>query len=173
MSARPALMWLALLLALVIAGCGGDEDEPAALQAPPPAQPTQSSGELPQQPAPKLERPSSEVAALLDRGTVGVVGLDGRPLVRPKTLEFASDATLEDVRWSRWSGEEAVGRGVARLLECDPTCAQGTEKRYEATVRLVRPKACSDGQFYDRAEVRLERPGGGPSDPASFVRAPC
>jgi hypothetical protein len=172
MSARLTAALLCLALALGAASCGEDEDQgTAALQAP--RSTPQGDQTLPRQPAPKLKPISKPVASELDRGLVGVVDLDGRAAIRPKRLNFASDAELENITWSVWDDREAEGSGRVRLLDCDPTCAQGKTVEFKATVRLVRPKACREGQFYDRVEVRLERTDGGPSEPASFVRAPC
>jgi hypothetical protein len=164
---------LCLALTLAAAGCGDDEDQaPPGLQAAPATTP-QGDQTLPRPPAPKLKPLSERVASELDQGTVGVVDLDGRAAIRPERLDFASDAALEEITWSRWDNREAEGSGRVRLLDCDPTCAQGKAVEFKATVRLVQPKACQEGQFYDRVEVRLERTDGGPSEPASFVRAPC
>jgi hypothetical protein len=163
---------LCLALALILAACGDDGDDGAPAQRPLQI----STGEdqtLPRAPAPKLKPLSDEVASELDRGLVGVVDLDGVAAIRPKRLDFASDATLEDITWSTWGDGAAEGSGQVRMVDCDPTCAQGKAVEFKATVRLVQPKACQEGQFYDRVEVRLERTDGGPSEPASFVRAPC
>jgi hypothetical protein len=173
MRLRPTALVLCLALTPIVAGCGDEDDPgPPSLRAAPATTP-QGDQTLPRQPAPKLKPLSERVASELDRGLVGVVDLDGRAAIRPERLNFASDAQLEDIAWSRWDSDEAEGSGRVRLLDCDPTCAQGKAVEFKATVRLVQPKACQEGQFYDRVEVRLERTDGGPSEPASFVRAPC
>jgi hypothetical protein len=162
---------LCLALALIAAGCG-DKDSGTPAQQPTPY-PTGRDQTLPEPPAPKLKPLSDDVASELDQGQVGVVDLDGRATIRPKRLDFAADAAIEDITWSSWDSREAEGSGQVRLVDCDPTCAQGKAVTFPATVRLVQPKACQEGQFYDRVDVRLERTDGGPSEPASFVRAPC
>jgi hypothetical protein len=172
MSARLTSALLCLALAPVFAACGDDKDNgtPAQRQL---HITTTDDQTLPRPPAPKLKPLSDEVASELDRGLVGVVDLDGRAAIRPKQLDFASDATLEDITWSSWDDGAAEGSGQVRMVDCDPTCGQGKAVTFKATVRLAQPKACPEGQFYDRVDVRLERTDGGPSEPASFVRAPC
>jgi hypothetical protein len=172
MRLRPTSVLLCLALTLVVAGCGDGEDGGAPAQRPLDIT-TGKDQTLPPQPAPKLKPLSERVASELDQGTVGVVDMDGRAAIRPERLDFASNAALEGITWSRWDNREAEGSGQVRLVDCDPTCAQGKAVEFKATVRLVQPKSCQEGQFYDRVEVRLERTDGGPPEPASFVRAPC
>jgi hypothetical protein len=172
MRLRLTALLLCAALAAVAAACGDDEDNGAPAQRPLHIS-TGKDQTLPRPPAPKLKPLSDEVASELDQGAVGVVDLDGRAAIRPERLDFASDAALEHITWSRWGSDEAEGSGRVRLVDCDPTCAQGKAVEFKATVRLVQPKACQEGQFYDRVEVRLERTDGGPPEPASFVRAPC
>ena len=60
------------------------------------------------------------------RGAIGVVDLGGSGRRRADRARhrLRPDA-LEDVRWTRWGADGAVGRGRAAAATCEPTCAGG------------------------------------------------
>jgi hypothetical protein len=89
--------------------------------------------------------------------------------VRPRTIDVAADATLEDVRWERWDDTGAEGAGTLSVRDCDPTCASGGRDEYAATVRLSAPRLCGRSAYFDRARVELD----GDTAPTTYVRAPC
>ena len=168
----------ALLCAALLSGCGVLDDEgPAAERTPDPATygPNQAvEREPPSFEAPKTAAPSAEVARALDAGGIGIVDLTGTIAIEPSTLETASDATLEGVRWSSWGEGGAEGSGELLLLDCQPTCAGGGTNRVPATVKLSGVKTCDGRRYFASGEVLLD-PKATPSgqQPASYLRAPC
>jgi hypothetical protein len=119
-------------------------------------------------PRPHARAASPAVAAELDAGAVGVVDLAGTVGVRPRTLETASDAVLQDLRWTRWDASGASGTGRLRELVCEPTCATGRGRFVAATVTLSSVRECGGRSYFDAARVSV--PG---EPPAVYVRAPC
>ena len=163
-----------LLLALGLGGCGelsGGSERASAPSTPEgawgPSEPGQ--GARPRPVAPPHRAPSAGVASALEAGTVGVVGIKGAVGVRPSTLDVATDAALEDLRWDRWDARGAEGSGTLSVRDCDPNCASGGKDDYPARVRLSAPRLCGGEAYFDRARVDLD---GAPA-PASYVRAPC
>ena len=164
-------------VALLLAGCGVlDEEGPAAERTPDPATygPARAvERERPSFEAPKPTAPTAEVARALDAGAIAVVDLTGTVAIEPGTLETASDATLEGVRWSEWGAGGAEGSGELALLDCQPTCAGGGTDRVPATIRLSGVKTCDGRRYFATGEVVLERDAPSGGQPASYVRAPC
>lgn len=165
-------------VALLLAGCGVlDEEGPAISKAPDPAVYGPAKAVAREQPAteaPKLAKPSASVAAALDDGAVGVVDLTGTVTIEPRTLETASDQTLEDVQWTRWGADGAQGTGRLRMLTCQPTCASGGSETIEAAISLTGVKTCDGRRYYEHARLDVDpkdTPSG--SQPATYVRAPC
>lgn len=152
---------LAVCLLLALAGCGEAERAAAPQPTVDPKLTTPGKGELP------LGDPA-RVRGDIPPGATAVLGLDGRAGVRPRRLAFAEDAELSGLTWNRWDDERAEGQGNVRLLECAPNCAQGTPRIVGATIRLEGRVSCPEGDFFDRAVVRV--PG---HDPTSFIQAPC
>ena len=152
---------IAIAAALAGGGCG--EAARAAAPAPTvdPKLTTPGNGE------PPLGEPAA-VKGDVPAGETAVLGLDGRAGVRPARLAFAEDAEINGITWNAWGDEEADGQGNVRLLECSPTCAQGTPKDVGAKIRLSGRVSCPEGDFFDRAVVDI--PG---RDPMSFIQAPC
>jgi hypothetical protein len=59
-------------------------------------------------------------------------------------LSGDSTAFLSNMKWSTWSGTEAVGTGAYKLDDCQPNCAAGTVYAVAAVVTLSQPvKVCS------------------------------
>jgi hypothetical protein len=59
-------------------------------------------------------------------------------------LSGDSTAFLASMKWSTWSGTEAVGTGTYKLNDCNPNCAGGHVYPVAATVTLSQPvKVCS------------------------------
>ena len=167
-----------LACAVLLGGCGVlDEEGPAAERTPDPAVygPAQAvkHERTPTEP-PELVPPSAAVARALDGGQIGVVDLTGTVAIEPETLETASDATLEGVRWSSWGEGGAEGTGELVVLDCQPTCAGGGTDRVPATVRLSAVATCEGRRYFASGEVVLD-PKDTPSgeQPASYLRAPC
>jgi len=165
----------AIVLAVCcLAGCGGGESEQGSQLGPPVAKgdfgPTMPGhGKRARPAAPPRKQASAPVAAQLDGGTVGVVGVDGAIGVRPASLAVAADGTIEDLKWSRWGSRKALGDGRMRILDCDPTCAGGGVDHVQVEIELSAPRLCGRATYFDRAVLT----GGGDDPPASYVRAPC
>ncbi len=160
---------LVLLLALAAAGCGAAEETavtPAATATP------DAPRDIEPTVAARTARPDAATAARLDAGAVALVDLQGAIGIRPRTLEFAKGGRIEDVAWSSWTDEGAIGRGTMVGLVCDPNCAQGTTISEPATIVLSEPVACPPGRFFDRARIEVAS-----SDPdaasTSWLAAPC
>lgn len=154
--------------ALGVAGCGGGGEEREASSS-------SSSTSSQVSKLPKVAaKPSTQpvAAAVQDRlaaGEVAVSDLAGKAAIEPSEVQFATDASLTHVRWTRWGGDGATGQGTLRVLSCNPNCAEGDVKEEAATIELSRPAVCPDGRFFSVSKVV---PDGGPA-PASYVRAPC
>lgn len=161
-----ALLWLA--------GCGGRGDPggggPAGAGvggegASPTASPS-AGRRAPEPPAPGAGR------ALHAAPGTWVLDLSGRVLARPRRMDFASDASLLDLRWRGWGGPSASASGRVRLLRCDPDCADGTVFYRPARIRLTGLKRCGRARFYAVATVTYRKAGR--SRPiADYIRAPC
>jgi hypothetical protein len=82
----------------------------------------------------------------------------GEPAARPAILETSDDALVIRLRWRRWGATAAVGRGVARINSCEPTCASGRLEHHAGVVVTLgdlRSGACRGrpARFYTRAVV--------------------
>lgn len=59
-------------------------------------------------------------------------------------LSGDSTTVLADMKWTTWSGTEAVGTGTYKINDCHPNCAAGHVYPVPAVVTLSRPvKVCS------------------------------
>jgi hypothetical protein len=169
------------VLAGLLAGCGVTPDESVVNPGAPTLDPRAYG---PRQASPSVtiavDRPAARpaspaVASALASGVVGVVDVSGRVGVRPRRLETSSDATLQDLRWTRWDAAGARGSGRLRILDCSPSCAAGRPRVIAAAVRLSAVRECGGRFYFDAAEVRID-PTASPvrgEQPATYVRAPC
>ena len=164
--ARPGAIVGALVL--FVAGCGSS-DERAAVDMSKYGPRHAVAGHRPPAPLPKLRPPAPDVARQLRAGTVGVVAVDGTVGIRPRALETAADAELQHLTWTQWTHTSAEGRGVLRVLDCQPTCAAGHARTVAATVRLSNVRSCAGRSYFGVAEVKVAAG----EQPASYVRAPC
>lgn len=46
------------------------------------------------------------------------------------------------LRWSKWTNSAAMGRGINRYNDCEPSCAGGTVGEYAVTLNLSRVRLC-------------------------------
>jgi len=59
-------------------------------------------------------------------------------------LSGDSTAFLSQMKWTTWSGSEAVGTGTYKLDDCNPNCAAGQVYSLATVVTLTQPvKVCS------------------------------
>lgn len=56
----------------------------------------------------------------------------------------ASARSPGKIRWTSWTGSEALGSGANWLNNCTPSCAQGKYTAYLSSVLAYRPKVLGD-----------------------------
>ncbi|WP_051854891.1 serine/threonine-protein kinase [Streptomyces sp. NRRL B-1347] len=100
--------------------------------APPVREPSAAAEPSPGLPTPSDARPSTRPAAIADCG--------GEPVTRPALFLLAcgdGGAGLKGLTWTDWGmpTARATGRGWQRV--CEPSCANGREAEYPATVILT------------------------------------
>ena len=123
--------------------------------------------------APPPECPRGGVSLTSAQASVRVADLRGTRPPIPATLRTSNDLTLECLRWSAWGGERAEGRGVARLLQCTPTCATGQLRFLPVDVVLTGRRRCDGTAFYTDARLRLREAADLPQPPKAYVTPPC
>jgi hypothetical protein len=79
-----------------------------------------------------------------------LAGVNGTLLHEPAcrgsgcALSGDSTAFLSQMKWTTWSGSEAVGSGTCKLDDCNPDCAAGQVYSLATVVTLSQPvKVCS------------------------------
>lgn len=93
------------------------------------------------------------------------------PAVRPRTLPFGMRSAIVGIRWSRWGGSTAVGRGQVEFNTCEPDCARGQARYFPVRVVLERVRDCGSRWKYTRMRFRYttgDRPPGLPSTYREF-----
>lgn len=83
------------------------------------------------------------------------------PQVRPSSLLVTCSGwnfLLAGLFWSRWNSTQADAKGVGLVNDCSPDCRNGRFHDYPVTVRLSRPRTCSNGRReFTRFALRFVR----------------
>lgn len=161
---------VAALLAFGV-GCG-DAEEPqsqgpsdATFTAPGTVEPATAAKQRPQ--CPKAGKPVTGAAK-----EVRVADLRDQRKAAPESLQTAREIVVECIRWKGWGASRTAGTGVARVLDCEPTCASGQLTHHRARIELVGRRRCNGRQYYLRATLRLTN-AGDRATPVSFIKPPC
>ncbi|MFF2810920.1 hypothetical protein ACFVT2_27840 [Streptomyces sp. NPDC058000] len=123
-AAAAGAVLLALLLPVVLTGCGG--------------------------PAPLLRDQGPAVAPSARSGPVYAAGDAGRPLQRPDSLPLGDSARLTGLRWKSWGGPTAVAGGGLVGDWCAPQCVRTP---YRVTVTLSGLQQQQGFAYYSSAGV--------------------
>jgi hypothetical protein len=93
-----------------------------------------------------------------------------RPRYRPTGIILTcgdGGFRLINLRWTEWTARVANGTGVARVNDCDPSCAEGEFRSYPVSVTLSQPRFCRNTRRRQFVRVTLgfpgERPEGEPA----------
>jgi hypothetical protein len=77
-----------------------------------------------------------------------------KPLYKPKRVIIAcGDGAFRVVKlkWSTWTRNTAVGRGIGKVNTCRPSCAEGKFKSYPVKLTPGKPKSCpTNGRQFTR-----------------------
>jgi hypothetical protein len=111
--------------------------------------------------------PQSNVSVIDDCANAG--------RVEPSSIMLlcgSGGATASSLSWSQWTSDQAVGRGLVNILNCVPSCANGTESAYRASLILSEPvRASSGAEYFTRITVSfLDK---GPSGARNAVYKDC
>jgi hypothetical protein len=158
-------------MAAVLGACGGDEERPAGPGPGAATFTTPGSAASLDEGASCPEPARGEGDRARDGADVRVAGLDAEPARRPEELEVAREITLTCLVWEDWGASRASARGVAQVLDCQPSCAQAITLELPATLTVAGLQECEGRRFYRDAELEL---GGERTRPAAaYLEAPC
>lgn len=73
---------------------------------------------------------------------------------RPPRIRFGERSGILGIRWSRWDGRAARGRGTLLFNSCVPNCAQARPQRFRVAITLSRVRNCG---FADRFSYHYTR----------------
>ena len=89
---------------------------------------------------------------LLPESTLPIVTLGSWAGIEPNVVHISGDAgnIVDNMTWTSWNSEMAVGSGTWGYDDCIPDCAEGTVTDYPATITFSEP---SFGRFTVLTEV--------------------
>jgi ribosomal protein L37E len=79
---------------------------------------------------------------------VRLAGCGEKSFYKPKRVTVrCGDGSLRAVKleWPTWTRKKALGRGIAKVLDCETNCSDGPNKSYKVRLKLSRPTDCGDG----------------------------
>ena len=88
-------------------------------------------------------------------------GAFDKPAFKPKKIILTcgdGSTTVQKIKWSAWGTDEAMGTGTFRINQCQPTCSNGSIKKYPVTLRLYRPKSCPEADRREWSRLRFNFP---------------
>lgn len=85
-------------------------------------------------------------------------GRGDRPAVPPRALPFGQRSAVVGLRWTRWGGSTAVGRGAVEFNDCASSCAEARPQYFPVRVLLRRPRDCGEQHRYSCFAFRYTTP---------------
>jgi hypothetical protein len=153
---RQVAAWASLAcLAVLLTACASSASSAASPASSTPSTTAARASSAPGFPvsSPGTQAASPSVAAApagADTFLAAAQDLNGPLLHEPACGGFGcalsgdSTAFLAGMKWTTWSGTEAVGTGTYKINDCDPSCAAGHVYPVPAVVTLSQPvQACS------------------------------
>lgn len=88
-----------------------------------------------------------------------------RPSAEPTSITIAcadGGFVLDDLTWSSWGEDEALGEGTAAVNDCDPSCGEGSVGKFVSDVTLSKIGGCDGKPTYTAISIdfRDEAPKG-------------
>lgn len=138
--------------AVLAAGCGGGS-QPAAQPSKPKAASTSSTVPSSIPPTTTATTVAPTTTSTLEPTTLLTVTIGGWTGTEPDIIYFSGDSgnIVNNISWTSWNVDSALGHGTWSYDDCVPDCAQGTVTEYPATLMLSNP---SGGQFTSLTEVQ-------------------
>jgi hypothetical protein len=87
-------------------------------------------------------QPTSTSATTTEPGVLACAPTSMPTVIRPTIIYIgcaAGDVSFTDLTWQSWGTSSAIGTGTLNVNNCEPSCAQGQEETYQATVDLSDP----------------------------------
>ncbi len=80
-----------------------------------------------------------------------------RVVARPHHIDWCGNTSdrLLHLKWSSWGAHAARARGLVRINNCKPSCADGTSHRYGAEARLHRVVRVNGHPRFIRLTIRV------------------
>lgn len=144
----------------VLSGCAGPDRAPVVAPAvKASAQVAPTAGQVPLDPS---VAPSDLTAT---SSTYFAECVDDNLVRTPKTLTLTcgdGNESLQDLTWTGWGEKEVRATGQLSTNTCEPSCAQGTVKRYPVSVVVGKLDKREASEFYSQITVTYpgDRPPG-------------
>jgi hypothetical protein len=99
---------------------------------------------------------------------------DHRIAYAPDSIPLGASNAITQIRWKRYGGRVAVGKGVFPSNDCTPSCAEGKVTPIKVTVRLAGVTPCPGGGLLMYRKMEIEGPGFDPGfDEIPLEDSPC
>jgi hypothetical protein len=95
------------------------------------------------------------------------------PKIKPSRIVLTNHAAVSRLRWSSYGGTRATATGKLNLVQCEPTCAEGTSLKYRARITVSAPRTCEEKRYYTKIRVRYRSSGVWKTGVFHRLNAPC
>ena len=84
-----------------------------------------------------------------------------KSVIRPSEITtYCADAgqIIQNIKWSKWNEDAAIGTGVAFTNNCEPTCVAGEIIKNAVNLKLNAPMDTNEGLLFTNLEVSYLEP---------------
>jgi hypothetical protein len=81
------------------------------------------------------------------------------PKLRPSRIILTNHAAVSRLRWSTYGGTRATAAEKLNLVQCEPTCAEGTSVKYRTRITVSAPRTCEKKRYYTKIRVLYRSSG--------------
>jgi len=84
-----------------------------------------------------------------------------KSVIRPTEITtYCADAgqIIQNIKWSKWNEDEALGTGVAYTNNCEPSCVAGQIIKNAVKLKLNAPMDTNEGLLYTNLEISYLEP---------------
>jgi hypothetical protein len=101
--------------------------------------------------------PVAQSSENTDIYVVNCVTFEEKPV---ELVLYCADAgqILNEITWSSWNSDEAIGAGTSFANDCEPSCAEGTDVISAVEIKLTKPMTSESGKrVFSKIEIQYDK----------------